>query len=456
MPTKTTSRLRLGLMLTVGLVLTAALAGTALSANKPKPKTTRISVKANGKEVPGGNSEYAAISANGRLVSFETSAKLVGKDDAMDFDVYVYNRVTKRNTLISVRSNGQDGTDVDCADSDISPSGRYVSFGCDDPLVGGDQNGIPDVYRHDRKTGKTILISLKGDETQLAGVNDESELSGVANNGVVAFESMGAFVNDDTNGDTDIFVRNPAKGTTKRATLDYQDNELASGGDAGKDSKLAISGENGRFVAFESSEVATADSDYGFAMDSDVFLRDMKEGTTERVSLKSNEEEADDNDNASSRMPSISASGRYVAFQSAAPFVAGDDMPFTYDIYVRDRKNGRTFWATLKSNGEAATPAGLSNQYEELSANGRYLVWDTGANYGGGPDPVDGRDVYRRDLENEKTKLVSVTFKGLRGDDNQIADVSNSGWVPFQSMDKLTPGADDGVDWDVFLRGPLR
>ena len=56
----------------------------------------------------------------------------------------------------------------------------------------------------------------------------------------------------------------------------------------------------------------------------------------------------------------------------------------------------------------------------------------------------------------EKTKLVSVTLNGLHGIDNQIPDLSNSGWVGFQSMDKLTPKADDGMDWDVFLRGKIR
>jgi Tol biopolymer transport system component len=440
----------------VAIVALAGLVASVASAGGGGPKTKRVSVKANGSEVPGANSEYASMSASGRLIVFETDAKFVGKDDANDFDIYLYNRRTKRQKLISVKSNGSDGTNVGAAAADISPNGRYVCFGVDGALVDRDDNGLHDVYRHDRKTGKTILISQTNDEQLLDGLDDDSELCGVANNGIVAWESMGAFVDDDTNGDLDVFVRNPGNGTTKRATLDYQDNQLDGGGDIGKDSLVAISAD-GKRVAFETFAVATAEPDTAFninGFDSDVFVRNLGNGTTSRVSLRSNGQEALSFDNANSRRASMSADGRYVAFWSDAPFT-GTDNNSGQDIYVRDRKRGKTFRATVKSNGDEVPNADI--QWFEIAASGRYLAFDTFSNFGGGPDPTNLRDVYRRDFENKKTTLVSLKANGGRGDGNQLPFVSDNGkWVVWQTMDPMTGQPDDGMDWDVFLRGPLR
>lgn len=442
------------------LGLAALLCAAYATAAKPaKTKTYRLSVKSNGKEVPMSAADYPAISANGRFVAFESFGQLTSKDKDMSIDVYLYDRSSKKSKLISVKSNGQAGSNIGCAAADISPNGRYVSFGCDGPLAGSDDNGIEDVYRHDLKTGKTIVASLRNDESQLNGVNDDSEISGVSDNGRVAWESYGAFTGDDANTAYDVFVRDPKKGTTKRASLDYQNQELPNGVGSlnpDKQSKIAISG-NGKFVAFSSPDPATADTDYGMAVDTDIFVRNVNKKVTSRVSLKSNGQEASTNQNAQSFTPSISADGRYVAFEASgdAAFSAKDNNNDP-DIYVRDRKKGKTTLASVKSNGKLPAPAvAIAPQFPEISPNGRYVVFDGGLNYGGGSDPGNFRDVYRRDLIKKKTKLVSLKNNGGRVDTNQLADTSNNGWVTFSSMGKLTSG-DDGNDFDVFLRGPLK
>ena len=438
-----------------GIVLVIVAAGTVASGAAPKPKTIRISLKANGKEVPLANAEYVAVSAKGRFIAFESTGKLSPKDNDDEHDVYVYDRRKAKSRLVSVRSNGKPGN-ADCAAADISPNARFVSFACDGKLSGKDQNAIADIYRHDRRTGKTILISVRSDGSQVNGVDDGNIVSGVANNGIVAWESHGAFTANDLNDAWDVFVRNPRAGTTKRASLHDDDSELPNGADPlgpTKATKVPISA-NGNIVAFTSADPATDQFDYGFAADRDVFVRNMSQRTTQWVSLKGNGDEADPNDNANTFTPSMSADGRYVAFRADpfAKFVDADDN-IGYDIYVKDRKTGRIRLASFDKVGEAVASADA--QFPEISANGRYVVWDGFADWSGdGGDPT-GRDVYRRDLDEKRTQLVSATFKGLRGDDNQIPDASSSGWVGFQSMDKLTPQADDGFDWDVFLRGPI-
>ncbi len=448
---------RQGLALGSSLVLSAALAASgAFAGGGGGTKTVRVSVKGNGNEVPGAASDFGAISGDGRYVVYESFAKLVGKDDDMNFDVYLYDRKQDKNTLISVDSSG-DPRDAQCAAADISPNGRYVSFGCDGELSNADSNGgTEDVYRRDLEKDKTVLVSLTNGDDQLSGVDDDSEISGVAGNGLVAWQSYGAFVGADTNTAYDTFVRDPEKGTTVRASVGSEDEQLANGVSSlgtDKDSKISIAG-NGRYVAFSSPNQATDDPDFGMAVDTDIFVRDLKEGKTIRASLKSNGDEADPNDNANSTTPSISADGRFVAFRTDdfTNFVP-DDNNNAADIYVRDTKKNKTFRVSVKSNGEEPDVSGLAPAFPEISGDGRYVVWDTQWNYA--KNPSNMRSVYRHDLKTKKTILVSIAQNGDVNDTNQLADPANSNWVAFTSMAKNTNADDDGNDFDIFLRGPL-
>jgi hypothetical protein len=434
----------------------ALLVASSAGAGGGGANTIRMSVKANGNEVAGAAADYTSISGGGRYVVYESFAKLVGKDDDMFFDVYLYDREQDKNELVSVDSSG-DPRDAQCAAADISPNGRYVSFGCDGELSNDDNTAsTEDVYRHDLNTGKTILISLTNSGDQLSGIDDDSEISGVSNNGLVAWQSYGAFVGGDTNTAYDTFVRNPGKETTVRASVGSEDEELANGvGSLGpdKDSKIPISGD-GRYVAFSSPNPATDDPDFGFAVDTDVFVRDLKKGKTIRASLKSNGDEADPNDNANSSSPSISEDGRYVAFDADAfAKFDSDDNNNATDIYVRDVKKKKTFRVSVKSNGNEPAVNGLPPMFPEISANGRYVVWDTDWNYANNGGNL--RNVYRHDIKSGKTILVSRASNGDVNDTNQLGDVANKDWVAFSSMSKNTNGADDGNDFDVFLRGPL-
>jgi Tol biopolymer transport system component len=111
---------------------------------------------------------------------------------------------------------------------------------------------------------------------------------------------------------------------------------------------------NGRFVAFASSGYNLVEEDTnkgwigGF---SDVFVRDLKTGRTERVSVSSQGEQTN-TQAGDSGFPSISGSGRYVAFVSAAPNLIPDDHNDATDVFVHDRKTGRTERVSISSSGD--------------------------------------------------------------------------------------------------------
>src|SRR5262249_38653797 len=96
---------------------------------------------------------------------------------------------------------------------------------------------------------------------------------------------------------------------------------------------------------------------------SDVFVRDLATGTTERASVTSTGGEA----NRASDRPRLSRDGRFVAFVSFATNLAPGATHDGGKAIVRDRQGVTTTWAL------PYTTSTVVMQFLELSADGRYL-----------------------------------------------------------------------------------
>jgi Tol biopolymer transport system component len=161
----------------------------------------------------------------------------------------------------------------------------------------------------------------------------------------VAFESAAAnLVAGDTNGQTDIFVKDRDSSEISRVSVD------SAGGQANASSFDASLSADGRFVAFESSSTNLVPGDTNGV--ADTFLHDRVTGETTRVSVDSLGGEAD----AFSRDPCISGNGRYVVFESwAANLVAGDTNGRP-DVFLHDRVTGET--VRISPNASVSTSTG--------------------------------------------------------------------------------------------------
>ncbi len=149
---------------------------------------------------------------------------------------------------------------------------------------------------------------------------------------------------------------------------------------------------NGRFVAFESlASDLTANNTNGTL---DIFVRDLKTGTTTLVSVN---QPGTASGNDDSFAPVMSGNGRFVAFDSDASDLVANDTNGTLDIFVRDLKTGTT---TLVSVNQAGTASG--NDFSELlaiSPNGRFVAFDGRASDLTGNDSNGKKDVFVRDLK---------------------------------------------------------
>ena len=348
--------------------------------------TERVSVASEGTQGNGG-SWWAIISGNGRYVVFSSSASnLVIGDTNESQDVFVHDRQTGSAERVSVASDGTQGDASSGITAAISVDGRYVAFSSDATnLVGGDTNGATDVFVRDRQAGQTTRVSIRSDGTQGAasgGGRIDSRIAMSADGRYVAFTSTGSLASDDTNSQHDVYVHDRQTGETTRSSISTDGTQNTGWSDF-----PAISGD-GRYVAFASSSNNLVPGDLNSR--ADVFVRDRQSGTTERVSVASDGTEA----NESSQWLAISRDGRYVAFYSrASNFVPGDTNALP-DIFLRDRQTNQTERVSVSSGGNQAS--GIP-EYSSISADGRFVAFDSD-----GSDLVSGdtngrTDVFIRD-----------------------------------------------------------
>src|SRR5439155_156082 len=181
--------------------------------------TVRTSVDSAGGQADGA-SRAPAMSADGRFVAFESSATnlLPGDTNGAD-DVFIHDRDADGNgifdepggvttTRVSVSTAGVQGDDFSAAAA-LSADGQIVAFhSAATNLVGGDTNGVEDVYVHDLVTGLTARASVGSGGAAGNNISDNPALS--ADGRFLAFGSAAStLVANDSNLATDVFVHGP-------------------------------------------------------------------------------------------------------------------------------------------------------------------------------------------------------------------------------------------------------
>src|SRR5262249_31716922 len=108
----------------------------------------------------------------------------------------------------------------------------------------------------------------------------------------------------------------------------------------------------------------------------DIFVRDRQAGTTERVSVASDGMEA----NGGSGSAAVSADGRFVAFDSVASNLVAADTNRVSDGFVHDRRTGATGRVSVAADGTQANRGSRGNLLPAISADARFVAFDSDAN----------------------------------------------------------------------------
>lgn len=151
---------------------------------------------------------------------------------------------------------------------------------------------------------------------------------------------------------------------------------------------------------------------------------------------------------------SISANGRFVAFESEASNLVAGDTNNGRDVFVRNLRTGKTRWVSVRSNG--AQGNGFSS-HPSISADGRRVAFRSGASNLVAGDTNNTDDVFLRNLKTGKTRRVSVRSSGAQasGHSNEPSISADGRFVAFQSEASNLAGGDMNGVTDVFRRGPL-
>ncbi len=215
----------------------------------------------------------------------------------------------------------------------------------------------------------------------------------------------------------------------------------------------------GRYVAFASDASDLVPGDTNAA--TDVFVRDLATGTTERINV--------DSSGAQEPAPSmydpfpagISSDGRCVLFSSSGSTLVPNDTNSLQDAFVRDRVAGTTERVSVASNGAEGValpnPFPLGSYAHALSPDGRFALFTSDCPNLSPFDSGSRYDVFVRDRLAGTTELVNLTHLGGLADRHCIGDAlsPNGRRILFHSAaTNLVPGDTNGYGTgvDLFVR----
>ncbi|MEJ7786250.1 MAG: PKD domain-containing protein [Solirubrobacteraceae bacterium] len=439
------------------LALLAALAGPAAA---QVPTTTRVSVGSNGAEA-NGESIRAAVSADGRYVAFVSSAtNLVSGDTSIRNDVFVRDRVRGETTRVNLGPGGVEA-DFPTFSQRMSADGRLVTFSSSatnlvTPATSGVQvflwdratsavrlvsrlpapyvettrasdisadgsrvtftgvaSAYTDVFVADTATGVTRRISEKGDGTRANGnVNRDSALSGDGR--WVAWETNASdLVPGDTNGFVDIIAQDLLTGQRVRVSI-------AAGGTVepdGDSENPALDGDGCR-IAFSSQakNLVAADDRSGAVK---AFVRDRCEANTELLSRAGT-----GSTQGTGFLPDLSLNGCLAIFSSNGTGVLNPPPVGTsVGLALRDRCGGTTSRLDVSTSGEVPTEGTVSGF--DLSPSGRYAVFASSAPTLVAGDTNARSDIFLRDRANNAKPAAKLVITDLGGG-RFAADASGS------------------------------
>jgi TolB protein len=294
----------------------------------PRGATQMVSALPGGGAGPGPSSE-PDVTADGRYVSFTAVPDLVPADANGLPDVYVRDLATGRLTLVSVSTAGAQGNDVSHL-SAVSYDGRLVAFSsaATNLVRGGNGTHLFGLYLRDLRRGTTVRITT----------SNSSFFPDLSGNGeALAFQTEIALDPRDTNNQIDVYLADLRTGSFRR---------VSGGGGSLNGGTPSIDGKGDR-VAFPA---ASSDLDPSGIPISRVFVWDRRSGLTEVVDVN----DAGVRGNESSFDASIDRAGRRVAFSSFANNLVAGDTNGSTDVFVRDLRRDTTERVSVGDAGQEA------------------------------------------------------------------------------------------------------
>lgn len=418
----------------VPVLLAHAIAGASLAL----PQTVVAASVSTAGEFGNQDSSLADLTPDGRYLVFTSLASnFIGNDGNGRRDIFRRDLVMGTTELVTFRLNNVGPPDGHSNGPNVSADGRFVAFQSDaTTLIAGDTNGVTDIFVRDMVLGVTERISVTGTgaEASLAS----TRLRATPDLRYIVFSAGSALLPSDTNGDIDVYRYDRATGGLELVSVSSAGTSVPGYSFSG-----AIS-ESGRYVVFESSSNVLVPGDTNPF--TDLFLRDMVAGTTQLVTLTSQGSQIWSG--ASAR--SVSEDGSKVLFVSADAFDP-TDTDGEHDVYLRDLGLGTTTLMSASQSG--ANPPRTISGGSWMSADGRHVLF-SGIDPYVPSDTNNKVDAYVRDLERGTIERISLSSTGAELDENSAVSAFTPGLGTIAFISRagdVTPGSPSGF-FQLFAR----
>ncbi|WP_051838426.1 PD40 domain-containing protein [Streptomyces sp. NRRL WC-3742] len=435
-------------------VVVAGAASPAAQARPPKGQTARVSEGFKGEQLDGASTALG-LSADGRSALFSSAATNLLPSEGTPNAVEVYVR-DLRNGHIERVSVADDGSKLDAATSDasISADGRYVAFSTTaTDVVPGQAKHASDVFVRDRWTGRTELITAG----TLATTDDESIRS--ADNPTLSADGRYvAYASNRTDlatgihrGKINIYVTDRWTRTTRLVTAS------TDGTGADNHSYRPTISADGRTVGFVSRASNLAPQAPGATTEAELagprfypyYVWSAADGRIVEASV----DETGAQRGVGLTDARISPDGRFALY--GLPTYGVGPRPGSHgirmDVYAHELATGRVTVVNTSLPGTTTT----EGSYDPvMTADGRWIYFDTTAENIVPGDTNQASDVFRREVATGRIERVSLTPDGgqaTAGSDQPYVDATG-GTVLFDAVGgTLVPGEDNTLT-NVFRR----
>ena len=349
--------------------------------------------------------------------------------------------------LASRSLDGDGGNRHSRGNVSISADGRYVAF----------ESDANDLVPGDTNGSSDVFVYDRqtGDVERVSVATDGTQgnrLSirpSISADGMrVAFETASDNLGGSFLGGRQVYVRDRSTDTTIHASTVHASPHALDGG-GGTNPSISADGNHVVFVSNSMSRGIGAGPGSFLIM-----IRDLRQGPSVHVDFTHDNQPPQNSEvvtlASSSGFPDVSADGRYVVFESVADNLVPDDTNGLRDVFWRDMQTGELRRVSLHSDGSQTRAS--SSDRPHISGDGMRVTFWSAAQ-----DLIDDDDEFRRDvylhrIDGSTTELVSYELDGTSGG-GQDHDISQDGTtVVFWGFATGQFVADENVAPDVFVR----
>jgi hypothetical protein len=354
------------------------------------------------------------ISSSGEWVAFSSRS-----------NIYLWNRTTGSNTLISVSTNG--GPANGPSHSPVmspGPDARLIAFVSKaTDLLPTTASNRYQVYAYDRLGGTIALVSINTNGTASDGDFETANLDVPREGGLyVAFDSTASdLVPNDFNGASDIFLRDLTNNQTRLISRALPSLPARTAAPMSGASLNSISAD-GRVVAFTSLDNPFIPDDTNTWQD--VFVRDLVSGSLRRLTGEPSPPYTIPQTTAE---PVVSAEGHHVVYSLLRGPVSGGT-----------QVSGSILWYDLLTQSNVLVNS--FSKYTSISSNGNLVVFEStvqASTYVTNISEANsGSDIFLRDMTTGEFRLISMNYTGTASGNGASSNAllsPNGRWVAFES-----------------------